>query len=168
MTKISDLLIPTERAQIEWAHPERADCDRPSVIVYWRPELDSPPDCEGWIYLRAELLGRAVYSDGACWTAWGKHGRSDDYFGHCIPEHIFAGILAECHHPDPNVWKPFYWETVRQFARIKGCPWARRMLEQKKQRALTRDDLRPYAVLPDGRAVRLPMGPFKSPTRRAA
>jgi hypothetical protein len=162
--KIADLLVPTERAQIHWLVVHEIG-DLPAVVVLWRPEPDAPYDCDGWQSIRALWHdGSREYSDGACWSAWGKRGRDCEYFGRCTPEHILAGIIECCHHPDPEVWRPFYWEAIRQFARIEGCAWARRMYEQKANRLITRDDLAPYAVLPDGRRVLLPMGPFNRRT----
>jgi hypothetical protein len=163
--KIADLLVPTERAQIHWSW--RQD-QRPGVIVFWRPEKDAPSDCDGWRIIWADLLGRSDCSDGACWMDWGTRGRRSDYFGDCTLEHIFAGIIADSHRPEPEIWRSFYWETVRQFARIKGCPWARTMLEQRENRAITREDLAPYAVLPNGTRCWLPMGPFSKGYATAA
>ena len=98
--KLSDLLVPTERAQIHWLAVNGVN-DRPAVVVHWWPEPGAPEDCPGWNAIRRLWLEESrMCSDGACWADWTRNGRSE-HDAHCSPEHIFACILSGCHHPDP-------------------------------------------------------------------
>jgi hypothetical protein len=78
------------------------------------------------------------------------------------PEQLFSRLVVELlrvENFDLQKRRSFYWEMVRQFARLSTGAWARRMYEGKEHRPLTREDLAPYGVLPDGRRIRLPLPP---------
>lgn len=145
MMTIDDMLIPTRQADIFW---NNYPSEPRWVAVLWRPERDAPEDCEGWHAIRG--MPRDSMSMGAC---------ASDWLDTIQPEHTFASVLQAGSDTE------FFWETVRQFARIEGCPWARTMLEQRKQTVLSPEDLEPYFIRPDGRHVELPMGPFGSSPR---
>jgi hypothetical protein len=132
------VLVPTEKAVVFWRSPY-AFLDRTySVVVLAIPKSEG----EDRFY---DKVARDIHmfpcNNGACSVEWLKH---------LFPEHLFAEIIAELGGLSPEQHQQAFWETVRQFARIRDCGWARRMYEQRENRQLTRLDLEPYCILPDG------------------
>ena len=140
MTKFQHLLVPVGHADVFWTAPVSG---RPSVATLCRPAKDATDYHWGH---HACLNKNWDSNMGASLGDWLKS---------VLPEHVFATVVANCLTGRRGADQQFFWEVVRQFARIDACEWARTMYEQRYLRTLTEDDLEPVAILSNGRPQQL-------------
>ena len=140
MSKFQHLLVPVGRADVFWTAPVSG---RPSVATLCRPAKDATDYHWGH---HACLNKNWDSNMGASLGDWLKS---------VLPEHVFATVVANCLTGRRGADQQFFWEVVRQFARIDACEWARTMYEQRYLRTLTEDDLEPVAILSNGRPQQL-------------